>query len=106
MGLKQELLSGDRLRAIDALLEQVADKLDAGICSHCGGPRGEASGMASLTLKAMNLLDMRKALLPEREEGTTRDDLAKQRNERRRRARAQNPVETVRDRDEFGSGGS
>lgn len=95
--LKESLLSGNKLQAIDALLEQVADKLDAGMCSHCGGPRGEAAGMASLNRQAIKLLEIRDELAVDPEEKSTRDELAAARAERRRKARSQSPVDTIRD---------
>jgi hypothetical protein len=95
--LRESLLSGDKLRAIDALLEQVADKLDAGMCSHCGGPRGEAAGMASLNRQAIKLLEIREELAEDPEAESTRDDLAKRRVERRRAAAAQSPLATIAD---------
>lgn len=107
MDLKEELTSGDKRRAYEALLTEVADKLDAGICSTCGGPRGEAAGMASLMRQAMKILEALDALPQEKEE-SYRDQLAARRTERRRRAAAQNPVDAVRARIEQrpGSGGA
>lgn len=98
--LTEELTSGDKGRAYAALLNDVASKLDAGLCTHCGGPRGEAAGMASLVRQAMKILDAIEAL-PVEEEGSLRDELAKQRAERRRRAKAQNPREAFGDNREF-----
>ena len=104
MELKEALLSGDKLKAIDALLSQVADKLDAGLCSHCGGPRGEAAGMASLNRQAIKLLELRDEFAPNSEEKSTRDDLATRRLERRRAAAAQSPLDAIRCSIERGSG--
>ena len=95
--LKESLLSGDKKRAIDALIEQLADKLDAGLCSHCGGPRGEAAGMASLNRQLVQLLEMRDEFAENSEEDNLRDDLAKRRLERRRAAAAQSPMATIAD---------
>lgn len=102
--LAKALLSGDKLRAIDALLEQTASKLDAGMCSHCGGPRGEAAGMASLTRQAIKLLELRDEFTPDSEEKSTRDDLATRRLERRRAAAAQSPLDAIRRSIERGAG--
>ena len=97
LSLTESLLSGNKLQAIDALLKQTAEKLDAGMCTHCGGPRGEAAGMASLTRQAMKLLEMRDELVEDSDEESTRDDLAKRRAERRRAAAAQSPMATILD---------
>ena len=104
LSLTDALLSGNKLLAIDALLKQAAAKLDAGICSHCGGPRGEASGMASLTRQAIQLLDMRDEFAEKPDEKSTRDDLAARRVERRRQAAAQSPLDAIRRSFERGSG--
>lgn len=105
MDLTTELTSGDKRRAYEALLHEVADKLDAGICSTCGGPRGEAAGMASLMRQAMKILEALDALPQEKEE-SHRDQLAQRRADRRRRAAAQNPLDAIRTRIEQRPGGS
>src|SRR5688572_12969045 len=47
--LTDEVASGDLLRSLVALRDTLAAKIDAGPCTHCGGPRGEMAGMASTT---------------------------------------------------------
>jgi hypothetical protein len=96
MGLTEDLTSGDKKRAYEALLAEVAAKLDAGICRTCGGPRGEAAGMASLMRQGMKILEALDAL-PKEQEDSHRDQLAKRRADRRRRAAAQNPLDSIRD---------
>ena len=55
--LTQEVQSGSKLRALIALRDQLARKIDAGPCHACGGPRGEMAGMASTTKELRAILD-------------------------------------------------
>lgn len=86
MGDFLEAIAGnDRRKALEALRDQIAWKLDAGECRHCGGPRGEAAGLASLALRLMKVFEALDAL-PSELEVSPRDDIAARRAARRRAA--------------------
>lgn len=70
----------DRRRALEALRDKIAAKLDAGDCSYCGGPRGDASGMASLSLRLMKIFEALDALPYDR--GVSRLDSLRSRSVR------------------------
>lgn len=79
---RDAIASDDRRGALNALRDQIAAKLDAGECRHCGGPRGEAAGLASLALRLMKIFEALDAL-PDEREVSKRDDLAAKRTIRR-----------------------
>lgn len=80
--LKDAVSSGDNRRALEAIRDQLAEKLDAGECKYCGGPRGEASGLAALTLRLMKVMEALDAI-PTEEEVSAVDDLTARRSARR-----------------------
>src|SRR5688500_3044355 len=49
--------SGDKERSLKTLRAILAAKIDAGPCSHCGGPRGEMAGMTSAIKELRAIID-------------------------------------------------